>query len=101
MVEKEYEVLWNDTAIRHVRNIYDYIQEQSLQNASKVVDEILAATESLKTNPERFAADKYKKNNDGSFRYFEIYQYRVAFRIHNAHIRILRVRSTDQEPLPY
>lgn len=101
MVVQQYEVLWNATARKQVKQIYDYIQQESLQNARKVIIEIAEATEKLNTNPERFGLDKYKKNNDGTYRYFELYRYRIAFRIYKAHIRILRVRSTDQEPLEY
>ena len=84
-----------------VKNIYEYILEQSAQNARKVVNEIADATEKLTTGPERFGVDKYNKDNDGSYRYFELYCYRIAFRIYQTRIRILRVRSTDQEPLEY
>lgn len=101
MVVQQYEVLWNTTARKQLKNIYDYIQQDSLQNARKVIEEIAAATEKLNTNPERFGLDKYKINNDGSYRYFEVYRYRVVFRIYKTSIRILRVRSTDQEPLEY
>ena len=78
MVIRQYEVLWNTTARKQVKR-----------------------TKKLDVNPERFGLDKYKKNNDGTYRYFEIYRYRIAFRIYKTYIRILRVRSTDQEPLVY
>ncbi len=61
----------------------------------------MEAVDKLSTNPERFALDKYKNKNDGSYRYFELYRYRIAYRIYESHIRILRVRSTDQEPREY
>jgi len=101
MVEQHYEVIWNATARKHVKKIYNFIQKESLLNAKKVVGDIVNAIESLTTKPERFGLDKYKKQNDNSYRYFELYRYRIAFRIYKKHIRILRVRSTDQEPLEY
>jgi len=101
MVEGSYEVLWNTPARKQVKHIYNYIRGKSVQNAEKVLQAITEAGEKLSTNPDRFGLDKYKKNNDGSYRYFEIYRYRIAFRIYKKHIRILRVRSTDQEPLEY
>jgi plasmid stabilization system protein ParE len=101
MVTQQYEVLWNTMARKQVKKIYDYILQDSLQNAGKVVNDIADAVEKLKTNPERFGLDKYKKNNNGSYRYFELYSYRIAYRIYKTYIRILRVRSTDQEPLEY
>jgi len=101
MVEQQYDVLWNATARKQVKKIYDYIQKESVQNARKVVEEIAKATEKLNKNPDRYRLDKFKNSNDGSYRYFELYRYRIAFRIYKTHIRILRVRSTDMEPLEY
>jgi len=101
MVEQQYEVLWNATARKEVKKIYKYIENESAQNAKKVINEIIEATEKLDINPERFGLDKYKNDNNGSYRYFELYRYRIVFRIYKSKIRILRVRSTDQEPLEY
>ncbi|QQR98345.1 MAG: type II toxin-antitoxin system RelE/ParE family toxin [Sphingobacteriales bacterium] len=101
MVEQQYEVLWNATARKEVKKIYKYIEKESAQNAKKVINEIIEATEKLDINPERFGLDKYKNDNNGSYRYFELYRYRIVFRIYKSKIRILRVRSTDQEPLEY
>ena len=88
MVEKRYEVIWNMIAQKQVRKIYEYIFQDSVQNAGKVLEEITISTTKLENNPERFGLDQYKKNNDGSYRYYELYQYRIAFRIYKNHIRI-------------
>lgn len=101
MVVQQYEVIWNAIARKQLKHIYKYIEKESLQNAKNVIIEIIDATEKLDKNPERFALDKYKNKNDGSYRYFEIYKYRIAFRIYKTKVRILRVRSTHQEPLEY
>jgi plasmid stabilization system protein ParE len=47
------------------------------------------------------APDKYRLNNDGSFRAYEIHQYRIAYFIGEDHIRIVRMRHTSQEPQEY
>ncbi len=101
MVEQQYEVLWNCTVRKQVKKIYDHIAKESLQNAKKVVIEITTSTEKLNTNPQRFGIDKYKTNNNGNYRYYELYIYRIAFRIYKTYIRILRVRNTDREPLEF
>jgi len=72
-----------------------------VQNANKELFEIIDSSERLEFNPERFGLDKYKLNNHGSYRYYEIYHYRIAFRIYKNHIRILSVRSSHQEPKEY
>ncbi|MBS1566856.1 MAG: type II toxin-antitoxin system RelE/ParE family toxin, partial [Bacteroidetes bacterium] len=45
--------------------------------------------------------DKYKTNNDGSYRAFEKHRYRIVYRFGNNIIRVLRVRHTSREPLNY
>lgn len=51
----------------------DFIKSYSVQNAQSVATEILEIIRSIPDNPEKFGLDKYKMNNDGSFRYFEKY----------------------------
>ena len=66
MVVQQYEVLWNAIARKQVKKIYNYIEKESVQNAKKVIEEILDATEKLDINPDRFGLDRYKNNNDES-----------------------------------
>jgi plasmid stabilization system protein ParE len=47
---------------------YEYIVNDSFQNAEKVKADILASTFKLSTHPEIHPPDKYRKNNDGNFR---------------------------------
>ena len=48
-----------------------------------------------------YKADKLKTNNDGSYRAFELYRYRIAYRFIEKEIRIFRVRHTSREPKEY
>mgnify|MGYP000533413668 FL=1 len=52
-------------------------------------------------NPEIYPLDKYRKNNNGTIRAFEVYSYRIAYQITKSEIRILRVRHTKREPLKH
>jgi hypothetical protein len=40
-------------------------------------------TISLSKNPEIYPPDKYKKSNSGIYRAFELYRYRISYRIAN------------------
>lgn len=95
------EVVWSDLAIKQLKKAYDYIKKESLKSALKVRDEIFHETENLKHSPEIHPLDKYRKNNDGSIRAFEVYSYRIAYQVTPLEIRILRVRHTKREPLKY
>lgn len=50
---------------------FDGIQDSSKQDARKVVEELTAIADRLPAQPERFPPDKFKKNNDGTWRAFE------------------------------
>ncbi|MDQ2864181.1 MAG: type II toxin-antitoxin system RelE/ParE family toxin, partial [Bacteroidota bacterium] len=80
---------------------YNYIIKDSFQNGQIVRDEILALTINLVNHPEKYPLDRFKKNNDGSFRAFEIHHYRISYRILKSQIIIVRLRHTSMSPLLY
>jgi len=84
-----------------LHEIYEYVKKVSLQGANKIRSEILATTKTLPVNPEIFALDLLKENNDGTYRVFYIYSYRVVYRITEENILILRIRHTSREPEVY
>ena len=94
-------VVWRKRALGELRLIFEYISEDSLVSAKKVINSILDTAESLVNNPEKFPLDRFKLENDGAFRAFEIYSYRVAYQISSNEIRILRVRHIRMEPLVF
>ena len=94
-------IKWNRVAIKQLESLLDYISQDSEANALKVETAILFEITRLVKNPEIYHPDKYKINNDGSFRAFEIYSYRIAYRIREEEIRIIRIRHTKMNPLTY
>jgi plasmid stabilization system protein ParE len=76
-----------------------FIKFDSPKNALKVKKEVIAKVASIKRNPERFTPDKFKINNDGSVRYFELYSLRISFEIvDEEYIDIIRCRHTSRKP---
>ncbi len=101
MVKKPLTVVWDNEAKAQLRKAYNYIKKDSLQNAEKVKKEISLMTKEIVKNPEFYPLDKYRHNNDGYFRAFELYHYRIAYHVGKEHITILRVRHTKMEPKKY
>jgi plasmid stabilization system protein ParE len=66
-----------------------------------VVDDIVSAVNKVISNPEVYPPDKYKDNNDGSYRAFEKHHYRIVYRFNDNTIRVLRIRHTSMEPKEY
>jgi plasmid stabilization system protein ParE len=92
---------WDTIALQQFNKAIDYIAKDSIQNAEKVRKEILQKIEDLPDNPEIYSPDKYKENNNGNYRAFELHRYRIAYYVGKNEIRILRVRHTSREPRNY
>jgi len=94
-------ISWDKVALKQFVSAIEYIARDSSQNAEKVHSEIIEKIEALPSNPEMFPPDKYKSDNDGHYRAFELRHFRIAYYISPEKIRILRVRHTSREPKAY
>lgn len=92
---------WSKSAELQLQKEFLYIRKDSYQNAIKVRQDIVTMSESLSVNPERFPPDKFKMNNDGSYRAFELHRYRISFVILKEVVLIVRLRHTTMSPLLY
>lgn len=96
-----YRIEWSIRARKGLFAIYEHIAEDSVMQAGKIVDVIEKAVEQLCEHPLKYAPDKYKRNNDGSYRAFQKYKYRVAYRVLKEEIRIVSIRHASRRPLFY
>ena len=95
------EIIWTRRADAQFEKAIDYIQQDSPAGAQKFFLIIVDLIEKAAQQPQRFPVDKYKKNNDDSWRAFEKYHYRISYRIMETAIHIVRIRHTSQSPLHY
>ncbi len=102
MVNKKRRVIWNEEARTYFKQAMDHIKKDSIQNAENIKKEIIASAKSLINEPQRLhAPDKYRLNNDGSYRAYEIHRFRISYFISEYYIRIVRMRHTSQNPQEY
>ena len=94
-------VVWSNSAKAELKKAYEYIALDSIQNAKIVRDTLIDLTIELPNHPEKYPSDKFKKDNDGTWRAFEMYHYRISYRILKDQIRIVRLRHTSRSPLNY
>jgi plasmid stabilization system protein ParE len=90
--------VWSKRARVELQRAYLYIRLDSVQNAEMVRDEIIDLTIDLANHPTKHPPDKFKKNNDGTWRAFEKHHYRVSYRIMPNEVRIVRLRHTSRSP---
>lgn len=100
MVKKR-KVIWPDISRQQLRKAYNHIKKDSLQNADKVRKAIVISTTDLIDHPHKHPADKFRSDNDGTFRAYELYHYRIAYQVTATEIIIVRVRHTSMEPVQY
>ena len=94
-------LVWTRRSQLHLKALFKYINEDSPQNAILVVNDIVEAIEKATVNPEYYNPDKYKIDNDGSYRAFEKHRYRLVYRYQKNTIRVLRIKHTSMEPKRY
>lgn len=98
---KKRKISWDKQAINHFRAGIQYIRKDSPQNADKVKMEVLEKISELSKRPEIHNPDKYKVNNNGNYRSFELHRFRVGYLVKEDEVIIARIRNTSQEPLDY
>jgi plasmid stabilization system protein ParE len=101
MVKKTLIITWDEDARLYFKAAIKFIKKESEQGANKVRLEILNTIDSLPSNPLLFEEDRFKLNNDSTYRAFTVYHYRITYKINKDSIQILRIRHTSQEPLEY
>lgn len=89
-------VVVDNVGQKSLRKAYEYIKEDSPKNADNVLDKILKSIKYLVKDSER-----HKPDNDGTYRAYEIYSYRISYRVSDAEIRVLRIRHIKMNPLLY
>lgn len=87
-------VNWSEEAIFSMQSIYDYIFEESPQNADLVVDTLFDLGEKLNIFPEK--NPKEPMYNDEKIRFFPNWNYKLVYRIEEKRIYILDIFSTLQ-----
>ncbi len=66
-------ISWDKQATIQLSKAISFVREDSPQNADKIKKEILGRIDNLVNAPETNPPDKYKMNNSGNFRAFELH----------------------------
>jgi plasmid stabilization system protein ParE len=94
-------IIWDKAAKAQLKKEYNRIIKESLQGAETVKNGILESIDEIPEEPYRYPPDKFKKDNPGNYRAFEKYNFRIAYKVTEENIQILRVRHVKREPLDY
>lgn len=96
----EKEIVWTETAQEQLQDIYFYILEESksFSIADKVIDKIIDSVSILTSRWEIYEMDEMRFPNSPNYRAFEIYSYRISYKVTETSIFIIRIRHTSRNP---
>lgn len=95
-------IKWNKSAVQQLLDAIRFIEENGFYSyAEELEKEILSRIRNIPQNPVIYPIDKYRRNNDGSYRAFEVDQYRVSYRSKDDEVRIVRIRHTSRRTKKY
>jgi plasmid stabilization system protein ParE len=97
----ERKITWTVKAIRQFDVAIKYIRHDSDQNADKVKEKILSKVNQLSDDKVVHRKDPLKKDNDGSFLYFEFLKYRIVYQVRGEEVFIIQIIHTSREPKQY
>jgi plasmid stabilization system protein ParE len=96
------EIKWSRAALNQLAEILDFIIGNNFDPyANELEDKIISKLDRLIENASLYPIDRYKKNNDGSWRAFEVDDYRVSYKVQKSTIRVIRIRHTSRRPRNY
>src|SRR5690349_16753921 len=99
---EEIPVIWTETTKKQLEQIYLYIAEaSSINQADNVFEKLINSTSQLPEHPLKNPPDKYKIDNEGIYRAYEVFHFRISYKITEEAIYIVRIRSTHQNPEGY
>ena len=93
-------IIWTIVALQQLEDIHFYIlfESKSIEIVDRTVETIFESTAILKTMPEIYPLDQQINNNDGSFRTYFVFDYKITYRITPKSIQILRLRHNARIP---
>ncbi|TDX11359.1 type II toxin-antitoxin system RelE/ParE family toxin [Flavobacterium sp. S87F.05.LMB.W.Kidney.N] len=79
----EKEIIWSRTAQNQLEKIYSYLYKETKSKniPNKVIDSIYNSAVILRTNWEIYELDEMKIPNDKNYRAYEIYNYRITYKL--------------------
>ena len=98
MVKKKLPVRWDKKALDSLRDIYDYIKEDSPTQATRVRKILLQLAQSLKEYPEKYSKEFYLEKLPNNYRSVSKWQYKIIYEVTENEIIIAFLFHTRKDP---
>jgi addiction module RelE/StbE family toxin len=97
-MKKIYRVVIPPTAKASLREIIQYIHQESPSAAIKVRKKLIELSKSLKEFPERFSKEELLSDKTGNYRSVAQWHYKIVYKVLADEVVILRYIHTSRDP---
>lgn len=102
MVQKKIKtIVWSKNAEKQYYEILNHLLEEAPQAIDKVGNALLDTIDDLALHFNHYPSDRFKRNNDGTYKAALVFSYRISYQIGGTTVNILRIRHTSKEPLDF
>jgi len=102
MVQKKIKIIvWSKNAANQYYEILEFIEDEAPQALPIVGNALMDAIEDLAAQYNSHPPDRFKNNNNGTYKAALVYSYRISYQVTETAVYILRIRHTSREPLNY
>jgi len=98
VTRKKLPIRWDRLAKESLDNIYEYIQQDSIQNARKIKKELIKLAGSLNDFPEKFSREKFLEEEPENFRSVSKWSYKIIYEVTDNEVIIADIFDTHQHP---
>ena len=91
-------IRWDRMAKESLDQIYDYVFQDSPQNAMKVKKELIKLVGSLNDFPEKYSREEFLEEVPGNYRSVSKWNYKVIYEVTEDSIIIVDIFQTRQHP---
>ncbi|MFN7118393.1 MAG: type II toxin-antitoxin system RelE/ParE family toxin [Saprospiraceae bacterium] len=92
------EAIWSQAAIDALRNIHDFIAQDSPQGAKKVTQELVKLGQSLEIFPSRYPLEPLLAEETLQYRFTVKWNYKLIYTVEETQVLIVLIFDTRQLP---
>lgn len=97
-MRKQYRVIIPKSAKESLRNIVEYVKQDSPSAAKKIRKRLIEIVKSLDTLPERFKREEYLSEKTGNYRSVTQWHYKIVYKITDDDVIVLQFFHTSKDP---
>ena len=96
MVKRVLKIVWDEEAVKSLKEIFYFIYKDSPIADKKVKNKIVAIAKSLQKFPEKYSNEFYIE--DKKYRSITVWSYKIIYRVTEKEIRIVMIFHTSRNP---